>query len=56
MNIISIFASKNPPLEGEGDRAQRGGGVSAVRLGALSRGGYPSVSPSAIHLPLKGRI
>ncbi len=26
MDFISILSSPNPPLQGEGDRAQRGGG------------------------------
>jgi hypothetical protein len=38
-------------------RAQRDGGVSSsATLSSILQPGYPSVSPSGRHLPLRGRI
>ncbi len=52
MDFISIHPLQNTPLQREGDRSHSeywGGDV-------LSTAGDRSVSPSAIHLPLQGRI
>ncbi|WP_314372338.1 hypothetical protein, partial [Sphingomonas paucimobilis] len=54
---VALNMSTIPPLQGEGDHAQHGGGVSPVgRAGFPLQPGHPSVRPAACHLPMQGRV